>query len=260
MRRLLGIVAVVAAVGLLMALPVTGEGTNLIVNGSFEQDGGGGVGAGWTPFNNGGHSQYGYALDTREATLFDGSRSQLVAIKGGGVEADRYAGIYQTVQVVPGADYHLTIHGVVCSTEGSPEASGYGYRVQWAIDYSGGSDWQALDPSAWHELDWYEWPLDAPGYLETFSTDIKATSGKLTLFIRGWKKWRTANSEGHFSFDGISLVGPAPTGQQQQQQQGAQLPTTGAGLILPGVGVLLGVAALARAGRLLLAHRRTRGF
>ncbi|MDI7275609.1 MAG: hypothetical protein QME94_06490, partial [Anaerolineae bacterium] len=105
----------------------------------------------------------------------------------------------------------------------------------------------------WHELSWYEWPLESPGYIDTFSTDVKATSSKLTLFVRGWKKWKTVDSEGDFNLDGISLVGPAPSG---EGQQGSQLPSSGAGLILPGAGALLGLALAARGGRALLTRRR----
>ncbi|MDI7277181.1 MAG: hypothetical protein QME94_14490, partial [Anaerolineae bacterium] len=149
MRRLHRIAAAVVALCLLMVLPAQGEDRNLIRNGSFEEGSVGGVGAGWTAFNNGGHSQYAFAIDSWKPVLWDGKCSQLIIIKGGGVETDRYAGIQQTVEVVPGATYRLTIHGVVRSSEGSPTASGYGYRVQWAIDHSGGTDWQKVDPAAW---------------------------------------------------------------------------------------------------------------
>ena len=247
MRRLVRIARVVIAAGLVRVWPVQGAEPNLIRNGSFEEGFTNGVANGWGSFSNGGHANYGWHADNWRPVVWDGQWSQLIEINTGGqegVKPDRYAGIYQTVDVVPGTTYRLTLHGVVRSSEGSREASGWGYRLQWGIDYNGGSDWRALDPAAWKELDWYEWPRLAPGYYETLSTDVTATSSKMTLFIRAWKKWGTVNQEGDFNVDGISLVALAPAAADQP----AQLPQTGAGLAAPLAGILLGSVALAFAG------------
>ena len=236
MRRLFRIALLVVVLGLLVIMPVQGADPNLIKNGGFEEGFAGGVGLGWASFNNGGNCSYGFRSEGWEPVLWDGRASQLIVIKSGGGDPDRYAGIYQTVAVVPGTTYELTIHGMVRSSEGSVAASGYGYRVEWAIDHNGGTDWQSLGPGAWHELDWYEWPLDSSGYLETFTTDVQATSSKLTLFLRAWKKWAEPGTEGSYNLDGISLVGTAPTG--------GLLPPTGSGLVLPGLAGLLVAAML----------------
>jgi hypothetical protein len=246
MGRLFRISIVAVVLGLLVIVPVQGADPNLIKNGGFEEGFSGGVGVGWGSFSNGGNASYGFRSDGWEPVLADGKASQLIVIKTGAGEGDRYAGIYQTVPVVAGTTYKLTIHGMVRSTEGSVGASGYGYRLQWAIDYNGGTDWQSLEPDAWHELDWYEWPLDTSGYLETFEGNVQATSGKLTLFIRAWKKWAEPSTEGSYNLDGISLVGTAPTG--------GLLPPTGAGLVLP---VLAGLLVAAVLGVRVYRARRT---
>lgn len=256
MERLLRIAIVVGLLGLFLVAPVQGADPNLIKNGSFEEGFlGNGVGKDWTAFSNGGHCNYGWHPDNWKPVVWDGQWSQLIEINTGGqegIEPDRYAGIYQTVEVVPGATYRLTIRGMVRSTEGSTAVSKYGYRVQWAIDYNGGTDWRALDgccKEAWHEMNWYEWPRTSPGWFETFSTDVKATSNKMTLFIRCWKKWGTPNQEADYNFDGISLVGPAPGTQPAQEE----LPQTGLGLAAPLAGLFLG--ALALGARKLRAYR-----
>ncbi len=242
MGRLLRFVVPAIVLSLLFVAPVSGADPNLVKNGSFEDGFVDGVGKGWAAFNNGGHSSYGYAAETSKSAVWDGASAQVIGIKSSGVDGDRYSGIFQAVDVVPNTTYRLTLHGMVRSSEGPQEKSGYGYRMQWAIDYGGGTDWSKLDAAAWKELNWYEWPLASPGYVETFTTDIKATSTKLTLFVRGWKKFPTVNQEGNFYLDAISLVGQAPT--VQTQPAGEQLPPTGAGLMVPLAGMLLTALAL----------------
>jgi hypothetical protein len=252
MGRSLRIAAVALALILSLTLPAQGADPDLIRNGSFEEGFSNGVGIGWGSFNNGGHCTYGYHQDTWAPVVWDGTSSQLLSIQtGGSNEQDRYTGIYQTVAVVPGATYRLTIHGMVRSSEGSLQASGYGYRVQWAIDYAGGTDWTRVEAGAWQELPWYEWPLQSSGYLETFSTEVKARGDRLTLFIRAWRKWGVPNQEADFNLDGISLVGPAPAAQTTPTPEaGGQLPQTGVGMVAPVAGLLLlGLALCTRALR-----------
>ncbi len=247
MGRLYKLAIVVAVMSLLVVTPARGADPNLIKNGSFEEGFVNGVGKGWAAFTNDGHCNYAFVGDGWKPGVWDGMASQLIVIASPvGVEPDRYAGIYQSVAVAPGTTYRLTIHGMVRSSEGSVATSSYGYRVQWAIDYTGGTDWRKLDAAAWQELDWYEWPLSASGYLETFSTDVKATSGKLTLFVRAWKKFGTPNKEAHYNLDAISLVGQAPASPTPTPapSQG-QLPQTGLGLGGLGLAGLLATVALA---------------
>jgi hypothetical protein len=197
---------------------------NLVVNsgfeGGFQQDFG--IGYGWGGFSNG-NAVVGWNADSWAPVVSAGKYSQSVEIKDA-LSQDRYAGIYQTISVVPGEQYKLTIKGLIRSDEGSISLSDYGYRAQYAIDYEGGTAWELLPPSAWQELPWDEQPLanpDSQNYeYKTFETTITAQGDKLTLFIRGWKKWINKGT-GIFNFDEISFVGPAPAGFQAPVAQAA---------------------------------------
>lgn len=188
---------------------------NLILNGGFEQgfQGEFGVGFGWGGFSNG-NAVVGWNADTWDKVVIAGESAQLIEIKNA-TERDRYAGIYQTVPVVPGQQYKLTINGLIRSSEGDVEVSDFGYRLQYAVDYNGGTTWELIDNDEWHELPWDEQPLQDPSggayRFDTFETTITARGDKLTLFIRGWKKWIN-NGSGIYNLDEVSLVGPAPDG------------------------------------------------
>ena len=199
------------------ATPTPGAAVNLLVNGSFE-DGfveGQGVGVGWGRFQNG-NVYAGWYDDTWEKVVCDGEHAQLLELRDA-KELDRYVGIFQTVSVVPNAEYVLTLRGLVRSDSGSPEASDYGFRMQYGIDYTGGTDWQSSNIK-WIELMWDDQPREDPTgdnqyRMEIHTATIKATSGKLTLFIRGWKKWADT-AEGNYDLDCLSLVGPQAPGTQ----------------------------------------------
>lgn len=196
---------------------------DLLVNGSFEEgfQGQFGVGYGWGGFSNG-NAEVGWNDDTWEQTIVEGEHSQLIQIQNA-IERDRYAGIYQTVPVVKGAQYQLRINGVIRSAEGSIEKSNYGYRLQYAIDYSGGTNWEAVGDTAWRELSWDEQPLYEPNRLDSFEGTITARSEQITIFIRGWKKWAD-KGVGIFNIDEVSLVGPSP--QKPTAQEAAAGGTT----------------------------------
>jgi len=200
---------------------------DLLVNGGFE---GGfqedfGVGYGWGAFSNG-NAVVGWNYDDWSAVVGSGKYSQRIEIKQA-LDQDRYAGIYQTISVVPGQQYKLTIHGVIRSDEGDVKSSDYGYRLQYAIEDKGGVAWELVSPQAWQELPWDERPMQlAAGQgkypQQTFETTITAKTDKLTLFIRGWKKWLN-NGAGIFDLDDISFVGPAPEGFQAPVAQAVAL-------------------------------------
>jgi hypothetical protein len=186
---------------------------NLVANGGFEQ---GfqeqfGVALGWGGFSNG-SALVGWNSETWDKVVVAGQYAQSIEIKNA-TERDRYAGVYQTIRVVPGQQYKLTVKGLIRSEEGSINASDYGYRLQYAIDFKGGTAWELVNSDSWQEIPWDEQPLyDPPGNtyrIDTFETTITATSDLLTLFIRGWKKWIN-NGSGIYNLDEISLVGPAP--------------------------------------------------
>lgn len=200
------------------------ESQNVILNGSFEEgfEPEFGVGFGWGGFSNG-NAVVGWNSESWEQVVVAGESAQMIEIANS-MELDRYAGIYQTVVVVPGEQYRLTINGIIRSDEGDIELSDYGYRMQYAIDQRGGSSWELLPDEAWVELPWDEQPLyDPPNgvyRVDSYETTITAESNTLTLFIRGWKKWINQGS-GLFDLDEISLVGPAPANVELPQAQAA---------------------------------------
>jgi len=222
----------------------------LLTNGSFEAGFENGIGVGWHAFNNG-DAEFGWADETWSALVWDGDHTQRMEIWDAGV-LDRYVGIYQTVSMVPGASYELTMHGVIRSNEGNAQASSYGYRLQWGVDYNGGNDWQAVDE--WTDVSWDEQPLDAESYtLESYTTTFKATSASTTLFVRGWKKWPTRGSHVKFTVDDISLIG-ASTG-----AMAGKMPDTGLGTGVIFLAGLLGLLLiLIRQSREVIAWRRER--
>lgn len=206
-----------------------GNPVNLIVNGSFEEgfQGDFGVGYGWGAFSNG-NATIGWNSDSWGPVVIAGSYAQLIEIRNA-TDRDRYAGIYQTVTVVPGQPYKLTIKGLIRSEEGDVQKSNYGYRLQYGLDETGGTAWELLNEKNWQEIQWDEQPLNDPinatYRFETFETTITPKGDRLTLFIRAWKKWIN-NGVGLYDLDEISLVGPAPEGFQAAAGQVAAVGNT----------------------------------
>jgi hypothetical protein len=167
------------------------------------------MGVGWGRFQNG-NVHAGWYDDTWFKMVYEGEHAQLMELKNA-EEPNRYVGIFQTVSVVPNAEYELTLHGLVRSDEGSPDVSSHGYRMQYGIDYQGGTDWEA-GTIEWIDLMWDDQPRedlkgDNEYRMEEYTAKITAQADRLTLFIRGWKKWPDTN-EGNYDIDGVSLVGP----------------------------------------------------
>lgn len=262
--RLWLVTALVMAGVLLAPISATAESVNVLTNGSFEDEYVLGLSKGWTGFDNGGRATYGYHDDTWSPVVYDGTRSQLLEIntKDYGVsDDDRYFGIYQTADVVAGRRYMFSMYGMVRSTEGTELESGYNYRVQVGFDFSGGTDpWAVTD---WYEMPWREFPRLAPGWFEGFARGVTATSDKLTVFIRVWKKFGTHGQEGDINLDAVSLVGPAPTAVSAEPVAPAAepqpvLPETGGGSALPIAGGAAATVALGLAGVRIWRNRRAR--
>lgn len=192
-------------------LQATAAPVNVIVNGGFE-DGfvqGQGVGVGWGRFESG-TAMAGWYDDTWTKVVFEGKHAQLMELKNATQQDTNFVGILQTVNVVPGASYVLTLHGLIRSDEGSPAVSHGGYKMQYGIDFTGGIDWKSSNIE-WVELPWNDQPRQDPTGQNVYEMDsatatVTATTGKLTLFIRGQKKWPDG-LEGNYDIDGVSLVG-----------------------------------------------------
>jgi hypothetical protein len=204
---------------------------NVIVNGGFEEGfvEGQGVGVDWGRFQNG-NVRAGWYDDSWSKVVYEGEHAQLLELIDAS-EGNRYVGIFQTVSVVPDAEYDLTLHGLVRSDEGSPETSNYGYRMQYGVDFSGGTNWESEDIE-WVELMWDDQPReDLTGQnvyrMEVHTTTLTTKGPSLTLFIRGWKKWADSR-EGNFDIDGVSLVGPqSPSDMQPDDDQATETPEPG---------------------------------
>lgn len=239
----------IATLGLPSAVaPVVSR--EVMANGSFENGFEDGIGMGWHAFHNG-DARFGWADETWSALVWDGDHAQHMEILDAGV-SDRYVGIYQTVTTVPGARYELTLHGLIRSSEGSVQASSYGCRLQWGVDYNGGSDWQAVEK--WTDVAWDEQFLDAAPYtMGSYTATLKATSASSTLFIRGWKKWPIRSSHAKFTVDAVSLRS-ASTG-----ATAGKMPDTGLGTGVIFLAGLLGLLLiLVRESREVIAWRRER--
>lgn len=179
-------------------------------NGSFE-DGfeDHSLGLGWNSFTNGG-AVFAFLEETWPPAVFDGESAQRIQVREAS-QPDRYAGIYQTVSVVPGETYELVLNGQIRSGEGDIRASQYGYRMQLGIDYDGGQDWTAVDD--WIELPWDEQRFDSDFlFFYDYFTSVEATGPHLTIFVRTWNKWADPGQV-EYTLDAISLTGPAPSGE-----------------------------------------------
>lgn len=221
-QRLISIALALALLATLTLGSASGLATaeqDVLVNGNFEggftqQPGCGQVGTGWGCFTNGGTVTYGFYDDQWKPVVADGAHSQLIELNTmqfAASEADRFAGIYQTVNVVPGATYTLKLQGLM--REHNPQAGedAFRYRVQWGFTADGSQDWTTV--ANWQELPWDK--IDnrtSPTGMQSFSTTLVAPSGKITLFIRVWKKWGTAYKELDVNLDAISLVGKPTKG------------------------------------------------
>lgn len=220
-KRILVGALLLTLLGTLLVVPgvqFAGGSTERLTNGDFEsgfyQGPAGYVGNGWSWFNNGGQATYGYYDETWAPVIYDGQHSQLLEINTfcrGASDADRYSGIYQTVAVTPGEIYELSMYGMLRALADDPDRDNYSYRVQYGVDYNGGADWTAV--TNWVELPWDTvYPRLEPGSMDFYSTTIKATGSRLTLFIRVWKKWGTARRELDVNLDAVSLKGATPSG------------------------------------------------
>jgi hypothetical protein len=214
------LLALIAAVVAVPGIQLAGGATERLTNGDFEEGfhftPAGLVGNGWRWFHNGGEATYGFYDETWAPVIYNGQHSQLIEINTfcrGGSDPDRYAGIYQTVAVVPGDTYELSMHGMLRALEDDPDREGYNYRVEYGVAYDGGTDWTAVDN--WVEIPWNTvHPRLTPGPMDSYTATITATGSRLTLFVRVWKKWATAGRELDVNLDTISLKGalPADTG------------------------------------------------
>jgi LysM repeat protein len=207
----------VVASTFLIASTTRASYTNVLANGNFEHGfasvaGCGMVGAGWQCFTNGGAANYGFYDDQWAPVVADGAHSQLIEINTNGIhaaDADRYAGIFQTVRVKDWAEYTLSLRGMIRTTnqDGDP----WRYRVQ--VGWSAGphASWGAV--TNWVDTGWDKYyDRTSPGSLQDFSTRFVAEDDYVTVYVRVWKKWGVPNEEIDINLDAIALTGASPHG------------------------------------------------
>jgi len=201
---------------------------NVLENGDFEKGvDEQGVALNWHSFTNGG-AVVSYSAETSDPHVRSGTTAQRISIAQASQQS-RYAGIYQPVEVKSGQPYTLTLHGQIRTGLGDIQASGYGYRMQYAIDYKGGVNWQAIPDEDWVELPWDEQGLDAADVeFLSYETAITPTSDELTLFIRGWNKWADPGLA-EYTLDDLTLVGRPAAPVMVTENGETLIPETGAG-------------------------------
>jgi len=185
------------------------ETRNLLRNGNFEEgfqpdD----LGKYWQGFNNG-NAHFSFHIDDWPLVVPEGKHAQLIEIKNA-QRPDRYFGIYQTANVIPGEVYTFSMQGLVRTNTGDVEKTSYGYRMQVGFDLGGGQDWEEVED--WVELPWDEQLRVQDSFrFDVYTTTLTAEGDKLTVFIRAWKKWADSG-EGDYDVDDLRLVGPAAIG------------------------------------------------
>ena len=204
---------------------------NVVRNGSFEEGfDAEGIAEEWTAFSSDNGAVFGWEPESEPMHVSHGSHSQLMRIMGPG-EPNTFVGIYQTINVVPGETYRLALHGVIRSSLASEDYKPLGFRVQYAIDETGGTDWKTIEWANWTDPGWNDvqlgvkWPP-----MDVYVIEYTPTTPKITLFVRGWSKWAFFRDEAKFYVDGIFLQGPVPA---------EGMPSTGGTMIwIPLVGLL----------------------
>ena len=184
---------------------------NLVRNGSFEEGfAGSGVAQQWTAFSSDQGAVFAWEPDSDPMHVSHGSHAQVMRIMGPG-DPNTFVGIYQTLDVVPDATYTLALHGVIRSSLATEHFDPLAFRIQYAIDETGGTDWEAIEWAEWTDPGWNDVQLDVKWPpMDAHVIEITPATNKITLFVRGWSKWGFFKSEAKFYVDGIFLQGPIP--------------------------------------------------
>jgi hypothetical protein len=195
----------------------TGE---LLVNGGFEQgftaqNGCGMVGTSWGCFNTGGRGGYGFYDEGWGPAVAKGSHAQLIEIntKKDFGDQNRTAGIYQTVDVVKGETYELSLKALMRANDLAEGGDPWRYVMLVGVTHDGSVKWADADVQ---EIDVgpIQDRLSPTGFYDV-KLKIKAKGDQMTIFIAGRMKWGNWNREVDFDVDQVSLKGAIPTAQAQ---------------------------------------------
>ncbi len=188
---------------------------DLIKNGDFELgfrmvDGCGMVAKEWGCFQTGGAGGYGFYDDAWERVVATGAHAQLIEIntKEIGGDQNRTAGIYQTVDVVPGQTYTLAFNGMIRANDVNAGGDPWRYVMLVGFTHNGSTQWsdaQVQEVNVGPIQD----RLNPTGYYRV-QLNVTAQGSKLTVFIAGRMKWGDWYKEVNFDVDSVSLKGPRP--------------------------------------------------
>jgi len=189
-----------------------GASVELIRNGNFEGGFTNGVGNNWSGFTNGGaNTKYTFMDDTWAPVVYEGRHSQLLEINSFGFAAgdwNRYIGICQNVSgLTAGASYQLTVRGWMRTQPDDPDASAYGYILQYGADMAARGDWTLIENWADLNIGKTTPRLSPASSAGTATAWITPTGANMTLCLRVWKKFPSANREVDVNLDGVSLAG-----------------------------------------------------
>ena len=191
----------------------TGE---LLANGGFEKGfaatgGCGMVGEGWGCFDTGGMGGYGFYDEGWGPAVAAGAHSQLIEIntKKDFGDQNRTAGIYQTVNVVKGETYELSLSALMRANDLDLGGDPWRYVMLVGVTYDGSTRWadasvQEIDVGPIQDR------LNPTGFKDV-KLQIKAEGEQMTIFIAGRMKWGDWNREVNFNIDQVSLQGAMPT-------------------------------------------------
>ncbi len=166
-----------------------------LVNGDFE---GGvqasGAGEAWTPF-----ATSGYAASYTVVTdvVHGGTQAQRInAPQPPG--SDRYAGVLQVVETMPGGGYTVS----AWSRTSIPGGGQYDFIARLGTDLTGGTDFQSGSVT-WHEFDsqketWHQ-----------LTRQVTATGPSMTIFLQAWRKWAVGGDSWAW-FDDAEVVLDTP--------------------------------------------------
>jgi LysM repeat protein len=186
-------------------------GPELVHNGRFDrgfhQTPYGAVGVSWSPFISGGAANFGFYDDQWAPVVASSGHSQLIEINTYGIlvgDPDRHAGIYQVISgLTTGATYELSVAGMLRGVGGGDDP--YRFEAQWGYNAGRNLNWQQV--TNWQGLDFGPiHPRTAPGSMETDKVTFVAPANEVTLFLRGVKKWGTAETEMDLNLDNISML------------------------------------------------------
>lgn len=207
--------AVMLSVSVITTLAGTMVTNELLANGDFEhgftaRNGCGMVGNAWGCFQNGGKAGYGFYDDAWDRVVAGGSHAQLIEInsKQDTVEQNRTAGIFQTIDVVPGMTYDLSFQAMIRANDLDSGGDPWRYAMKVGFTHNGSTNWQ---DASWQEIDAgpIQDRVNPSGYYPV-NLKVKAEGHQLTVFIAGVMKWGDWNREVNFDIDEVSLRGVPP--------------------------------------------------